>query len=222
MDLADDDTQNTLGAGMDFLSGASMEALRGGPFNDTLIGTSGMNRIDGSGGADAIRALGGDDTVAARDGAGDTVDCGTGLDAGVFDAPGVDSVTGCESAAFRDVVVRLLTKGTRQKLRTARRLDRPALSRRELHRGHPREREGRQADPSLQNPHDQAQRRQPGGPTANAQPPRCGSRAEGAASKAQADRARAGGRQGRRRQRVGQAVLVPPAPLPTFVCTHAD
>ena len=117
VNLGSEDTQNTLGAGMDFLSGASMEALVGSPFDDLLVGTSGINRIDGGGGADVVNALGGNDEVAARDGAQDRVDCGTGTDEGMFDAPGVDTVAGCESALFRDVVIRLLTKGQRQKLR---------------------------------------------------------------------------------------------------------
>ena len=55
--------------------------------------------------------------MAARDGVTDTVDCGTGTDSGVFDAPGVDSVTGCESSAFRDLVVRFLLKAKRQKIK---------------------------------------------------------------------------------------------------------
>ena len=55
--------------------------------------------------------------MAARDGVKDTVDCGTGTDSGVFDAPGVDSVTGCESSVFRDLVVRFLLKAQRQKVK---------------------------------------------------------------------------------------------------------
>ena len=116
-----DDLQDTGGAGMDFLFDADVENLIGSAGADNLRGTNGVNRIDGGGGPDTIAALGGDDTVQARDGAGDTVDCGDGADGGSFDRRSLDTaITSCELAVFAaepDTTVRPRLRGKAQKLR---------------------------------------------------------------------------------------------------------
>jgi Ca2+-binding RTX toxin-like protein len=53
--------QNTVGAGTDTLAG--IENLRGGNFNDVLIGDAGANRLEGGNGSDVLRGLGGADTL---------------------------------------------------------------------------------------------------------------------------------------------------------------
>ena len=111
------DTSQDTGSGMDTFNGGSFAALVGSAGADTLRGTNGINRIDGGPGADKIAALGGDDTVLARDGVGDTVDCGEGTDSGTFDRRSIDSaVTSCELGVFapepdRSVRVRLSAQG---------------------------------------------------------------------------------------------------------------
>ncbi len=90
VDLQLNTSQDT-GSGMDTFSGGSFEGLLGSAGADTLRGTNGINRIDGGPGADNIATLGGEDTVLARDGVGDTVDCGEGTDSGTFDRRSVDS-----------------------------------------------------------------------------------------------------------------------------------
>lgn len=115
VDLADDEPQDTGGAGEDFLLDVDFEFLRGSPHDDTLRGTNGINRIDGLGGLDTIFARGGDDEIQARDNVPDTVDCGPGDDEAFLDPESVDGATNCESAVFLpepdDEVVVLLGGG---------------------------------------------------------------------------------------------------------------
>ena len=112
-------TSQDTGSGMDTFVSGNLEALLGSAGADTLRGTNGINRIDGGAGADKITALGGDDTVFARDGVGDTVDCGGGTDSGTFDRRSIDSaVTSCELGVFapepdRSVQVSLSAKAQR-------------------------------------------------------------------------------------------------------------
>ena len=112
-------TGQDTGSGMDTFVSGNLEALLGSAGADTLRGTNGINRIDGGPGADNITAFGGDDTVFARDGVGDTVDCGEGTDSGTFDRRSTDSaVTSCELGVFapepdRSVRVRLSAKAQR-------------------------------------------------------------------------------------------------------------
>jgi Ca2+-binding RTX toxin-like protein len=113
-DLQSETTQNTAGAGEDESDDGSMENFRGSRFADNVKGTPGANVIDPGAGADTVDARGGDDTVLARDGARDNVNCGAGTDRGVFDPPGADIVTACESADFLDIVVRLLAGGAKK------------------------------------------------------------------------------------------------------------
>lgn len=61
-------TQFTGGGGID--SFISIEGLVGSAFNDTLIGTSGANRLDGGGGNDLLTGGGGADDFVFRDGFG--------------------------------------------------------------------------------------------------------------------------------------------------------
>src|SRR6185295_6389784 len=53
--------QNTVGAGTDTLAG--IENLRGGNFNDVLVGDAGANRLEGGNGNDTLRGLAGPDTL---------------------------------------------------------------------------------------------------------------------------------------------------------------
>ena len=53
--------QNTIGAGVDTLN--TIENLRGGNFNDMLIGNAGANRLEGGNGNDVLRGLAGADTL---------------------------------------------------------------------------------------------------------------------------------------------------------------
>lgn len=61
-------TQFTGGGGLDKLT--SIEGVVGSAFNDTLTGTSGVNRLDGGGGNDLLTGGGGADEFVFRDGFG--------------------------------------------------------------------------------------------------------------------------------------------------------
>jgi Ca2+-binding RTX toxin-like protein len=88
---------------------ALVESVIGGAGDDTLVGNDGDNTLDGRGGADTIYGgdrdydgadtlLGGDgnDTIYAKDGMGDRIYCGAGVDH-VFADADLDSVWGdCE------------------------------------------------------------------------------------------------------------------------------
>ena len=65
-----------------------------------LTGNEGDDTLEGRGGIDVLNADLGADTLLARDGGLDGVDCGAGADTASVDAPGIDSLTGCESAIF--------------------------------------------------------------------------------------------------------------------------
>ena len=91
--------------------GADIENLLGGGGADTLIGSAGANTLDGGGGNDSIDGQGGsdvlrggdgDDLVSARDGVGDSVDCGGGADEAVLDD--ADTIAGCERTNRSQVV----------------------------------------------------------------------------------------------------------------------
>ena len=56
--------------------------------------------ITGLGGTDTVNALAGPDDVRIRDNGSDTADCGTEGDLVTTDAPGVDTLLGCESQDF--------------------------------------------------------------------------------------------------------------------------
>jgi RTX calcium-binding nonapeptide repeat (4 copies) len=90
--------QNTGSEGTDTLSG--MSGLIGSPFDDTLTGDGGANRIDGGGGSDTVNAGDGPDTVLLRDGISDHADCGGADDTVESDVQGLDVLTGCEQVAF--------------------------------------------------------------------------------------------------------------------------
>src|SRR5262249_52769750 len=59
--LSNPGAQNTVGAGTDTL--VSIENLRGGSFNDVLVGDGGANRLEGNFGNDVLRGLAGADTL---------------------------------------------------------------------------------------------------------------------------------------------------------------
>jgi CSLREA domain-containing protein len=86
----------------------SIENVTGGQGPDTLIGDNGPNRLDGSfgddpviagaGGSDQLLGGSGNDGLFARDGLGDSVDCGPGMaDSAQTDRLSLDAVSGCES-----------------------------------------------------------------------------------------------------------------------------
>ncbi len=85
---------------------SSIENATGSPAGDTLIGDGGPNVLDGLSGDDTITGgagpdtlLGGndDDRLFARDGFGDTLDCGAGTaDTAQTDRLSLDAVTSCE------------------------------------------------------------------------------------------------------------------------------
>jgi Ca2+-binding RTX toxin-like protein len=87
------------GQGTDTLTG--IEAVHGGPFDDTISGDANSNYIEGGPGNDTISSLDGDDFILGEEG-DDTIDAGIGTDT-VDGGPGTDSclngedVTNCES-----------------------------------------------------------------------------------------------------------------------------
>ena len=82
----------TGGSGNDrIVAGPSSSYLYGGAGNDSITGGAGEQRIEGNEG---------DDTIDSRDGAFDSIDCGSGNDVVLADAG--DSTTGCEVAPDRD------------------------------------------------------------------------------------------------------------------------
>ncbi len=100
-----------LGGSRDEINPADIEGVIGGSGADDIRGSAGANLIDGGPGNDALNPLGGADSVLggagadnveARDGAADTVDCGTGADIATTD--GGDRRRNCEepSSARRD------------------------------------------------------------------------------------------------------------------------
>jgi hypothetical protein len=103
VDLAD---STASGTGMSATL-SSIENASGSPADDTLIGDDGPNVLDGGIGSDTVDGgagpdtlLGGndDDQLFARDGIGDTVDCGDGAaDSAQTDLLSLDVVSGCES-----------------------------------------------------------------------------------------------------------------------------
>ncbi len=62
------------------IGGSSSDRLSGGSGNDRVSGGSGHDRISGGPGRDVLHGNTGNDTISARDGARDTIDCGTGRD----------------------------------------------------------------------------------------------------------------------------------------------
>jgi Ca2+-binding RTX toxin-like protein len=85
--------------------GADIEDIVGGDASDRLVGNdqanvisgdSGDDEIVGNGGSDTLLGDGGGDTMRSADGAADTVDCGA--DGDLFEADGLDALTGCETS----------------------------------------------------------------------------------------------------------------------------
>ena len=107
VDLTISGFQDTGESGPDLL--ASIENVTGTDFNDVLRGDAGSNTLSGRAGNDVVEGRGGDDTVSGdegedalevRDGGPDTADCGDGTDSVTADLPGIDVLTGCETAIF--------------------------------------------------------------------------------------------------------------------------
>jgi Ca2+-binding RTX toxin-like protein len=70
----------------------SMEGLIGSAFADTLTGNLVGNRIDGGSGTDAVAAGAGPDVIQVRDGDGDRVSCGEGVDTAISDRRSLDAL----------------------------------------------------------------------------------------------------------------------------------
>jgi Putative metal-binding motif/RTX calcium-binding nonapeptide repeat (4 copies) len=83
-----------LGDGSDVITGSA------GP--DTIRGAGGNDTIDALGGHDFVDGEEGDDTITARDGLGERVDCGKGVDTAVLDD--VDVSLECENVSVSDQV----------------------------------------------------------------------------------------------------------------------
>ena len=107
VDLTISGFQDTGENGPDLL--ASVENVTGTEFNDVLRGSAGRNELEGRTGSDVlegragddtIRGEEGDDTLDVRDGGPDTADCGDQTDTVTADLPGIDVLTGCETAIF--------------------------------------------------------------------------------------------------------------------------
>jgi Ca2+-binding RTX toxin-like protein len=97
------------GPGNDILSGQrGDDTLDGGADNDTVEGSDGNDTVIGGPGVDKLRGDAstfyddGNDVILARDGEGDSVDCGGGADRAEVD--GLDVTSGCE-AVDKPVVV---------------------------------------------------------------------------------------------------------------------
>jgi Ca2+-binding RTX toxin-like protein len=80
------------GQGADSLTG--IEAVHGGPFDDTITGDANANYLEGGPGNDTISGLDGDDFVFGEEG-DDTIDAGNGNDI-VDGGPGTDTCTNGE------------------------------------------------------------------------------------------------------------------------------
>jgi Ca2+-binding RTX toxin-like protein len=81
----------------DVIFGSDIENLTGGSGPDRLIGGDTASVIIGGLGADGLFGRGGPDRIEARDGVGDTIECGDDGDTAVVDAGGIDANTGCET-----------------------------------------------------------------------------------------------------------------------------
>ena len=73
---------------------ADVEGARGGRADDSLVGNTFDNVLDGGAGRDAFFASAGDDVIVSRDGIAEDVSCGTGIDRAVIDL--LDRPSGCE------------------------------------------------------------------------------------------------------------------------------
>ena len=89
--------------GDDYLDGgAGRDTVDGGPGSDRLVGGDGVDRLVGGSGKDLISAGPGNDVVEARDGAVDTIGCGSGTDRVIVDW--IDVVApSCEAVERPDV-----------------------------------------------------------------------------------------------------------------------
>ena len=75
----------------------SIEGLTGSAFADTLIGNVVGNQIVGGAGADSVAAGDGPDRVEVRDGEGDRIGCGDGVDTAIADRLSLDTLDACEA-----------------------------------------------------------------------------------------------------------------------------
>lgn len=82
---------------LDVDGGAGNDTLAGAEGDDTLAGGSGNDTITPLGGSDLADGGEGDDQLFGRDSATDLLRCGPGNDWAQTDAPGVDTLTGCET-----------------------------------------------------------------------------------------------------------------------------
>ena len=109
-----------LGGSRDEINPADIEGVVGGSGADDIRGSAGANFIDGGPGNDALNPLGGADSVLggagadnveARDGAADTVDCGTGADVATTD--GGDTRRNCEEPSSAPPGTTIVTRPSR-------------------------------------------------------------------------------------------------------------
>ncbi|WP_225767993.1 calcium-binding protein [Inquilinus sp. Marseille-Q2685] len=94
------------GAAGDVLTG--IENLRGGNFNDTLIGNAGANTLTGAGGADTMNGGDGNDTVSGQDG-NDRLNGGNGNDYlnGGAGSDLLDGGAGIDTVSYGDATARI-------------------------------------------------------------------------------------------------------------------
>jgi Ca2+-binding RTX toxin-like protein len=86
---------------IELLTGTNFaDILRGDERPNALRGMDGNDVVEGRGGNDMMQGNEGDDSLDVRDGGPDTADCGDGTDTATADAPGIDTLTACESVLF--------------------------------------------------------------------------------------------------------------------------
>jgi Ca2+-binding RTX toxin-like protein len=77
------------------------DALEGGPGDDSLSGGPGADTLTGDGGLDIFAGGDGDDVLRARDGVGESIACGAGVDVAVVDSFDV-ALSDCETIDVPD------------------------------------------------------------------------------------------------------------------------
>lgn len=76
------------------------DVIEGGPGDDSLSGGAGADTLTGDAGLDVFAGGEGDDVLRARDGVGESLTCGAGVDAAVVDS--LDTFSGCETVDAPD------------------------------------------------------------------------------------------------------------------------
>ena len=76
------------------------DVIEGGPGDDSLSGGAGADTLTGDAGLDVFAGGDGDDVIRARDGVGESLTCGAGVDVAVVDS--LDTFSGCETVDAPD------------------------------------------------------------------------------------------------------------------------